>query len=269
MIANLRRDFRVEYRVAYMVGVNWFNKDKFGVPNCYWHSGDAVLYNSARIRNMNPQDLAGQQPVAHDAQLEGVQVRRSLPLCNRGTVKEPMEDLIDGPLAAEKCQTPTPTGPARAIVVRAKEGEWRLGASLARLALRRDQGASFDLITVHPGSGDEAAHGPLIDDFVQQAIATPQRTSGPRYPTIVLGDLNGVPADWPTGMFTVWSEGPYDVMGVRLAQDGVGLAPQYHLYANFMTRLPWATPIGTDRCGNDPDSFSDHCGGLVTFGEGP
>jgi hypothetical protein len=99
------------YRVAYMTG----KPATFGDIACHIYGAQAVLYNPARLVNLTAQEEA---PYAHDAVRDldrRPHLRRSLPLCNRGTRLMPLQDLIDGRPQTDKCGRETPSGPAWAV----------------------------------------------------------------------------------------------------------------------------------------------------------
>jgi hypothetical protein len=104
LISNLRQSTGVRYRVAYLVGADGAIKNFFGTPFCWYYSGDTLLYNPSRLRNLTPDDVAGRPQESHNGGLVGFQVRRSLPLCNRGTNLERLDQLIDGPPQTDRCK---------------------------------------------------------------------------------------------------------------------------------------------------------------------
>ena len=135
LISDLEASTGVRYRVAYLVGAKGEITNSLGTPHCSYYSGDTLLYNPARLTNLTPGDVAGRAQERHDGSLIGFQVRRSLPLCVRGSNLEPLEHLIDGPAETDRCNMNTPSGPAWVQVDRNRGGNDTLVASLARFGL--------------------------------------------------------------------------------------------------------------------------------------
>ncbi|MGH2554361.1 MAG: endonuclease/exonuclease/phosphatase family protein [Actinomycetota bacterium] len=271
LLWNLRGRLGAEYRIAYMVGYNGAVKNDLDLPVCWYFSGDTLLYNSDRLVNLTPDAVAGSPQVADDDQLIGFQIRRSLPLCLRRTSMMPLEQLIDGPEQTDRCSSPTPSGPAFVQVELTRSGDHALVASLARFSLRAAPGSSFDVVTTHPTSGEEALHAAPINDFIAGMTQPPYRTTPPYYPVIVLGDFNSLkntPNDfwndpaWPAGTRDVFTTDA-DVMVVAVGA-GVGLQPEHDLSVAFATALPREEPCRIKDT-DTPGTFSDHCGLVVWF----
>ena len=277
IISDLKNSTGVTYRIAYMVGVEGTVGGHLGL--CKYFSGDTVLYNPTRITNITPADGLGSgwPQVAHNAtNVIGIQVRRSLPLCNRGTTLEQLEQLIDGPLQTEKCSKPTPSGPVWLLMLKSHDGSEVPVASLARFAVAGANGTSFDVFTVHPHSTDEENEKQPINDFIS-ALTTDSRyrSTNPYYPTLVLGDFNTlIGTNWPSGTKQVFSAGSYDVMAVALGNNSSPLPSLHSLQMDLGMTLPTLDPC-RPQTGGTPDgsdiyvdkSFSDHCGLLVRFTE--
>ena len=285
LVWQLRSQLNVTYRVAYLIGA----EGEFGAGRCHYYSGDTLLYNPNRIVNLTPGNVAARAQVAHNDNLLGLLVRRSLPLCNRGaqTSIANLGQLIDGPSQFDKCNVATPAAPAWAWQVQHPGGGIGLIATLARFGLVDVQGATFDVVTTHPKTQAEHLQSAAIDDFIAALIQPPYRNTRPYYPVIVLGDFNclaGLPpyddvgkcgmrtpaapsTPWPAGTTQVFLS-PDDVMAVALGDGGGPLPPQRRLTVQFATTLPSVQPC---RPYDAPQvanlSFSDHCALLVRFSE--
>jgi hypothetical protein len=292
LIWRLRDGVGVTYRVAYLVGA----EGAFAGGRCRYYSGDTVLYNPNRIVNLTPGDVAGKAQVAHNDNLRGFLVRRSLPICNRGsrTNIPDLEQLIDGPPQFDRCNRATPAAPAWAWQEQMPDGSYGLTATLARFGLVSVPGSSFDVVTTHPKSAQELLHQAAISNFIAALTGPSYRNTRPYYPTMVLGDFNclvdlnkappykdcaGDPSARPTGS---WPEGttlvfrsPEDVMAVALGAGADPLPPLRRLTVAVGATLPAQQPcrppeeerVRTDTHYFPDRSFSDHCGLLVRFSE--
>lgn len=267
LIGTLRRSRGVTYRVAYMVGA----EGSFGGGRCRYYSGDTVLYNPNRLSNITPADVAGRPQIAHNATDLGLQVRRSLPVCDlHYTSFEPIEQLIDGPSQTDKCNRPTPSAPAWLLLRKDASGGDYPVASMARFSVIGVPGSSFDVVTIHLPYGEEEQHRTPIDDLIRTLTEPPYRTTNPYYPLVVLGDFNQLArTNWPSGTTQVFSPTD-DVMAVALGGSGGRFPPARSLTVNATMTLPNETPCRPQGEGDDffPDrSFSDHCALLVRFTE--
>lgn len=292
LIWRLRDAIGVTYRVAYMVGA----EGNFGGVRCHFFTGDAVLYNPNRITNLTPGDVAARPQVAHNANLRGFLVRRSLPICNRGanTNIPDLEQLIDGPPQVDKCGRETPSGPAWAWQAQNPDGTYAVVATLARFGLVGVPDSSFDVVTAHPTSEQEVLHQAPISEFIAALSVPPYRMTAPYYPTIVLGDFNCLadvrvdppygtcagdplarPAGaWPAGTTQVFRY-QEDVMVVALGGTTGALPPLRPLSMAVGVTLPVPQPCRPseeERAATGlhyyaDRSFSDHCGLLVRFSE--
>ena len=192
LIWRLKSLIGVTYRIAYMVG----KVGAFGpLYLCQLYGGDIVLYNPNNLVNQAPQ---GPQH-GHDEKLFGTHLRRSLPLCNRGTSIMPLDQLIDGPPQTDKCGRATPSGPAWVIMIEGtakKDGKHYelISASLARFAYVHDPNVSFDVYTVHPYADlvFADAQSQQIAEFFNEMSAPPHRTTPRYYPPLVVGDFNNL-----------------------------------------------------------------------------
>jgi endonuclease/exonuclease/phosphatase family metal-dependent hydrolase len=272
----LKERLDARYRVAYMVGTSGSVRNGIGISTCSYYTGDTLIYNSDRIVNLTPGDVAGKGQIGYDDPFTGVRVRRSLPLCTRGTNLMSLEQLIDGPPQSDKCSVETPSGPAWVQLEQTRHGDVALVASLGRFGLNAAPGSSFDVVTTHPTAREEEDQAESIDHFIAGLTAAPYRTSAPYYPVVVVGDFNGLAAEergWPTHTKQVFH--PTDVMVVALG-DGVGISPLHELNVAFSSTLPGKEPCSLPAAGtNDPataaaapEAFSDHCGLVVRFSGG-
>ena len=269
----LRERLDARYRVAYMVGASGVVRNGIGVAVCSYYTGDTLLYNSDRLVNLTPDDVGGKPQIAHDDPFTGVRIRRSLPLCTRGTNRMPLEQLIDGPPQSDKCSKETPSGPAWVQIENTSHGDAALVASLARFSFNAAPSSSFDVVTTHPTAHEEEDQAGPIDNFIAGLTAAPYRTTAPFYPVIVVGDFNSLADEqrgWPAQTQHVFN--PTDVMVVALGA-GVGMSPLHKLNVAFSSTLPSQAPCSLPAAGtNDPTAaaaapgaFSDHCGLVVRF----
>ena len=272
LIYDLKGRLGADYRIAYMTGVSGNVNNDAGTPLAWFYTGDTLLYNPDRLANLTPADVDGRPQVAHDGPPTGFQVRRSLPICARGTNLMPLEQLIDGPDQTDRCPVSTPAGPVWAQVEVNSGGAPVLVATLARFAFRGVSGSSFDVVTVHPQDGEEDAQAQPINDFIAGLTSQPYRTSAPYYPVLVVGDFNSLAdpmRDWPAGTTQVFRP-TVDVMGVSRG-SGVGMQPAHQLSAAFTSTLPTPEPCALPGAPSGPvpnqpaGAFSDHCGLVVRF----
>jgi hypothetical protein len=259
LISKLNASLGVTYRVAYLTGASGQIKNPLGTPFCWYYSGDTLLYNPARLKNLTPDDVRGRVQVGHDDALIGFQIRRSLPLCSRGSNLEPLDQLIDGPPQMDRCNRQTPSGPAYAQVDRNRGGDETLVASLARFSLVDVPGSSFDVVTTHPMANEEEDHAETINSFISALTGAAYRAADPYWPVVVVGDYNTlIDQAWPRNTTQVARS---DLMAAALGA-GVGRQPTHSLSLTSATPLPNRNPCtGPQAVGE----FSDHCGLLVRF----
>lgn len=265
LIAELLRRTYVTYRIAYLVG----RSGSYGgidSSRCHYFTGDAVLYNPARIVNTTPQDVMGRPTLAHDDAFYGVQLRRSLPICNPGSQGINVASLIDGSNQTDKCGRATPSGPAWVLVA---HGQWPQGnfdavvGSLGRFAFKHDQRTSFDVFTFHPPPGAENQLLRSMADFVEGLSQPMYRTHASLIPTLVLGDHNGLARTaWLQSVPEVFSP-PGDVMAVRYGSPVGAVAARVTPVLQRTTVLP----LGASGGSNSPAGghFSDHIALRVDF----
>ena len=262
-----------------MVGAAGNVKNATGTPFCWYYSGDTLLYNPSRLTNLTPSDVSGKPQEAHNGGLVGFQIRRSLPLCARGSALEPLDQLIDGPPQTDRCNLETPSGPAYIQLDLTRGGDHALVASLARFSLVDVPDSSFDVVTTHPPYPEEDDHADTINDFIAALTSGDFRSTNPYYPVVVLGDFNGLiyeDKDWPRQTTKVFAASPIpiprnttpaDVMAVAVG-SGVGLQPTHNLSFDLGITLPTEEPCrDRDHPERVQGTFSDHCGLLVRFTE--
>jgi hypothetical protein len=258
LISGLTTATGITYRVAYMVG----NPGSFPSGRCSYFGGDVVLYNPARLVNQNPSDAAAfagvEQP--HDSTLRGVVFKRSLPICNPGTARMPlMQSLIDGGPQTDKCGRPLPSGPAWVFQFPVSPAsELTTPATVARFSFAGDLRFSFDVITVHPHSGDEDAIKPGLISFVTGTQKPPYRKIPSYYPAMLIGDFNTL-HDSPTSVpgFTELFGPMDDRMAVRKANPTAFGSASIHDYSVLGTQI---LPL-------DPTlPFSDHIAIVIKLG---
>ncbi len=255
LISGLQNATGAYYRIAHLVGVT----NSFGVfGQCVVFTGNAVLYNAATLVHA-PSSYDQSTPMLHhESDANGVGMRRSLPICNRGTNYIDLPNRIDGALHSEKCGSSTPSAPAWAVVV---DNGGRIGASLARFSFARYPYGSFDLFTVHPPAEWGPEEAQPIADFVSALSAPPYRDSYSTFPPLIVGDFNclvtsepGEPG-WPNGAVTLYDatmEG--DVMSVKQSQPNVfPVIENLEVVQSGLYPGAGGCPSGTSL------DFSDHC----------
>ena len=268
LIYELQKQVHVVYRIAYMTGtMGW------GLPNReYWTQ--AVLYNPTRLINLTPRDLDKSPLVAHDSR-DAVaytpHLRRSLPLCNRGTSYMPLEGLIDGPLQAEKCGQPTRTGPAWAVLWKG-DGYDGLLASYARFELKGIPGRTLDIYVVHLRTPPVEASAVTANAFyaAMEGSSSPLR----RYPPLVSGDFNAASplnpkfdptyvASSPANPADPGEPRPDDWIGTSIGRSDV-FASQCRPRFAIKRTVPNLSP--GMHCGGPAELLvSDHCAAFVSI----
>lgn len=271
LIDGLARRTDVIYRVAYMIGRlgghGGINRER-----CQYLFGDAVLYHPERLINRTPADrfIAPSWPlIAHDdATADGVQMRRSLPICNPAAHKRVTASLIDGALQTEKCNQATPSGPAWALTLRGNDFN-QVTTSLARFAFVHDQRASFDVFTIHPANSvfdtPNNPEQPIVigymRDFIEGLSKAPFRTQPAMLPALVVGDKNGLPIGWLPSVTEVFAPG-FDVMTVMQGAPAGSAPPRVTPTVSRATVLPLGAAV---RGGSPAELFSDHIALRVDF----
>ena len=185
----LRDKLGVTYRIAYMTGKPDTNPHApvVGQPFCFLYSGHAMLYNPARLVNLTASTPISATRAHDDTEgLNGVpHLRRSLPICNRGTGLMPLRELIDGPMQQDKCAN-TPSGPAWAVM---RDGK-HIAATFNRFAFVDEPSSAIDVYNLNPNSGDEDPDIELTRKLI--TAVPPARDAGLNlfYPPLVIGDMN-------------------------------------------------------------------------------
>jgi hypothetical protein len=254
LIYRLHMATGVQYRIAFFVGAPG-SYGGIGGTNCHNFSGSAVLYNPARIINRTPTDAIGRGVAASDSTTLGLGIRRSMPVCSRGTNLEPIASLIDGTLTTEKCSTATPSGPAWTWMVHPSGVAPRAAAALGRFSFVSEPSSSFDVVTVHTVILDEAAEAGPIDSFIQSMSVFPFRTSARTIPTIVTGDYNALAGNltWLGGLSRVF------VVDVMTESQGEPTGAAMSRYPMTLVRSA-ILPADDPTCKGTPaDGISDHC----------
>lgn len=255
LLNDLHKAIGITYRVAYLTG----DKSSFGFVPCTAHGGQAILYNPTRMVHLQPP--AHLSSVAHDGDqtLGTPQLRRSLPLCARGTNLMPLESLIDGPSQADKCARPTPSAPAFSVFGSA---HGHMSGSYARFAFASDPTRWIDIFNLHPTAYRELEELPSILRLINSRTPPPHAGSQALYPPILAGDFNllaGSDDHFPG--FTQVARAPHDdVMAVALGQAD-RFPFQLRARVSQTVFLP-DLPDGV-LCDDSRFLFSDHCGVYV------
>lgn len=248
---------RVRYRVAYMTGrvTHWGPPPPF---SCDVFHAQAMLYNPSRLVNVTQREV-GSRPHDDEAGLAGVaHLRRSLPLCNRGTGLMPLASLIDGPLQTDKCGRPTPSGPAH--VTFSVKGY--LAASHVRFEFRHAPGKFVDVFNVHPGNGVIEPDISNIRALLDAILPPPYAGASLLYPPILAGDFNALSIDGDFPEFVPVVQVPDDVM-----QIGVGKPERFPTQLRVVKvdeRIVPDLPPGAT-CNTPEPAYlvSDHCAAFL------
>lgn len=109
MISKLNMNPNVNYRIAYLTGVDAKGRGDCGIGGgvlggCDLYSGKAVIYNSNRLSNLtsNDSDLSVDHTYNYGNSTSPI-FRRSLPACNVKPVYSNLISQIDGPGQNDKC----------------------------------------------------------------------------------------------------------------------------------------------------------------------
>lgn len=261
LVVRLRNRTSVPYRIAYMVG----NRGTFGAfSQCRYFTGDAVLYNSRRLINRNPDDVIRFPTLGtqrYDNATQGFQLRRSLPMCRSGSAQATTRALIDGAPQNDDCNVFVPSGPAWTWIL-AMDSPYSpppmtTPVSLARFSFRHDQRSSFDFITVHPRAAyEEFALNHAINPFLAVASGPTWRVDRAFYPPILVGDVNSAAADIKSiPNFIEVHKFDGDVMTVRRGNLGF-----YSALNDYRTLERRVIPH------SQANFFSDHVGLFVRLG---
>ena len=265
LLHELQLALGVTYRVAYLTG----REGGFGgFFQCRLYESQAMLYNPATLINRTKSD-SNSLPHNFEDNIAGVpHLRRSLPLCNRGTHLMPLESLIDGPLVADKCSTPTPSGPAYAIFQ--KTGH--INATIVRFSPVSDPTRNISIFNLHPTAGVKEEFDQAVASVValMNSVLPPPfiRAADDAFPPIMAGDLNGAAID---DNFVGFGK----VAEVNGSDDGTSIgmgkftAFPTHLVARVSPPLILPDVPSGQRCASivlDPQYLiSDHCVLFVRF----
>jgi hypothetical protein len=256
----------VTYRVAYLTG----DESSFGdIPflKCSVFYSQAMLYNPARLLHVPPpSSVATIRYDGHQDLVGTPHLRRSLPLCSRGTHFTPLETLIDGLPQTDRCGRPTPSGPAFTVF---GSDTGHVSATHARFALVSDSSRVIDIFNVHPSARLEDKELPSILRLIDAIMPPPYAGSKALYPPLLSGDFNAF-ADGLNDKFPGFTKvvgAPPDVMAVA-----IGLANYFP--SQLQARVARAIILPdrpTDVLCKDPRYlFSDHCGIFIRFdADGP
>jgi hypothetical protein len=265
-LTDLRDVTGVTYRVAYLTGIPGQHT---ALPTCKNYSGHALLYNPARLINLTAQQTAN---VAHDAEnIKGPHLRRSLPLCNRGTRLMPLEALIDGPPQTDKCDLETPSGPSWVII---PEGH-HIVASFNRFAPVWDRSRTVDVFNVNPVAGREQLDARLINFLVDYLEPPPYGGTSLYFPPLMIGDFNASGENDFPGFKTVFGDrdvnlllmGKEEFFPSQCGNWGADLPVNPGHPASSRSLVIPSDVIGEAcRDGGPPNvRVSDHCGIFVQF----
>jgi hypothetical protein len=259
----------VTYRVAYLTARG--PGEKMG--SCTVYSGNAALYNPARLVNQSQFDPGS---VAHDIDQGLADIphfRRSLPICNRTTNWMPLPTLIDGPPQLDKCSKATPSGPSYATF----PDTGHLVSTYIRLAFVDDLSEPIDIINIHSNDRSEVTSRIGIKRLVDQVTHPVHRAGVPLYPLIMAGDFNA-DANITDGFPDFRPVAPVDIMGntadygdvMAVALSKQDISPFRHLANVVETRIvpDWPDTVPDKPCGPIRRALteyliSDHCGIFV------
>lgn len=249
----------VTYRVAYLTG----RVSSFGTT-CGLYHAHAMLYNPARLVNLTQ---AAGNSVAHDAEaglLGKPHLRRSLPLCSRGTLSMPLASLIDGAPQTDKCNRATPSGPADAVFTE----HGHIAGTHIRFAFVGRPGKFIDVFNLHPTSGAEQEDKSAIQQLMSARLPPPYAGSSLLYPPLILGDLNVLQIEQDFPQFQTVMNIAGDVGRVGVAGPDA-FPTQLRVRATrklIVPDLPSSVPAD-DPCGLGSSRYlvSDHCGLFVRF----
>ena len=254
--ARLSGSTSVPYRVAYMVG----NRGTFGDSEfCRYYSGDAVLYNSDRLVNRNPEEATRISTTRYDDARTGFQMRRSLPLCRPGSARMPTaRNLIDGAPQRDDCSVAAPSGPAWTWIHQVPDMTSPI--TLVRFSFRNDLRSSFDFFTVHAPARhkEEQSRVEAIEPFIRRVTSLQFRRGLPFYPPILVGDVNSLAGGMRSiaGFTETHGRTTGDVMTVRRGNlDAFGALNDYRTLERRVLPENQASSF-----------FSDHIGLYVRLG---
>jgi hypothetical protein len=171
----------------------------------------------------------------------------------------PLEVLIDGLPQTDKCNRPTPSGPAWAVF----QPSGHIAATYVRLAFKDDPGSVIDSFNMHPTADHEFVDQPYIAQLIRMHTPPPYAGSQLYYPPIMAGDFNVLgPEDHFPPFITLYAPpiDPLTVVGIA----NLDLVPsQFRPRVADKMQIP-DLPPGTPYCGTiAAKRVSDHCGVFV------
>lgn len=275
LLQSLKSGTGIQYRIAYMTAPTYASGNvhcsiragrKLDAWNlCHLRSGQALLYNPARINNRMTSTL-NNEAIAHDAPIDNVmRVRRSLPACDVAPGSN-VARFIDGPPQTDKCNTETPGGLAWSAID---------GISFARLELRdtppNRPNAAFNVYNVHLVWIGDPNYNTWTQAMRNAVTDMENRFSTPRLiPPIVLGDFNvGDPR-----LFDYVPATQFEIRGRTDDFEDViwSLTGKSDAFPNSMADIDEATsvvfpkvPVGTKGCQMGDFPWTDHCSILTTL----
>ncbi len=255
LMSRIQTRTNVSYRIAYL--------SIRGVPQglCSLWAGNAVLYNSDRLRNVTG-GSSSDVVWAHDnTSVVGVHLRRGYPCSDPPERFAEMCSLIDG------------QGLHWASSYNRSGGGWVFGPSFSRFELVGQPGLRIHVYNVHVDFKDYAGALQAIKDLVDQSEA--RFGDSGLYPPILAGDFNigfadmtteTTEAERPLEDFEIVAYAERDVMGILLGdQDAF---PSRFTPTRESQVLPTnvATPVEDEvYCGPIESLWSDHCGMFTRF----
>jgi hypothetical protein len=265
LLAALRSATGITYRVAYLTG-HEDTARPLGLCDIYF--AQAVLYRPDRLANLTAQDTS-QPSVPHDSgQFSGLKhLRRSLPLCDRGTNLMPLEVLIDGPPQTDKCNRETPSGPvwaSQAKIWGNKAGDpvefERVLVTFNLFAFNHDPSRIIALFNMHPPAGSKNNARQTITNFLN-AMEPPFKQTELLFPPLLVGDWNEM--DWVDNFQEVFSPHP-DPTGILIGKADAYASKCEALFGRAVPGAVETIPVRSSppECISDnPDTLvSDHCG---------
>jgi endonuclease/exonuclease/phosphatase family metal-dependent hydrolase len=232
LISNLQASIGVQYRIAYLGAV------ASGEPGLI--QGQAIIYNSARLKNVTRTGGGQPQPGDSVPSALGVGPRNSYPCAAPASRFASSCALLDG------------AGSYWTSVYADGTGQRHFETGHVRFAFVEDQDEQFNVYNVHlhPDVAGYAEALTALVDFIE--AGKPARR--PVYPPIVAGDFNGGTEKLPR--FDVLAGSPIDyVVG--------GQRPPYEAAYGFSVVrtavLPGAAANPDGMCAPRDIAWSDHC----------
>jgi hypothetical protein len=255
LVSRMNAQTGARYRIAYA-------SPRF-VPqgaNSLW-AGEAVIYNSDRVRNSTTASLAqtsGPETVAEwdDRSVVGAHVRESHPCTETRPEQAGQCALIDG------------DGRYVTLAYRTSSGTWRLGATGSSFALKNDPALELLVHNVHVDLTDYEAAFKALRDLLTE---TNRRWAGREqpYPPILQGDFNvrheDMQRETASGFLKDFEIAGYagsDVVGV-LVGDQTSYPSRFSPVSEPQV-LPEEAPTPEGLCSPGSNLWSDHCAIFVS-----